>query len=228
MNTPNANDDDTTKKALNRVKKLLRLARDRAATPAEAAAAMAKAAAIAGEHGIEHDSIDTGGDSHQPGTGPLSHAKVKTDSGPAARMAVTLIQDQFGCRAIFAGKELVIVGPGAFVHVAGYAFTYIRRSMLAAWRHRPDKRVRNRRCFLAGYAGAIERDMPDNFRNHTIIPDDKFESYLQESVWPGQSLRLSDVPQRKIKKWSGKAAWAGFQAGNRNSIRGALPAAASR
>lgn len=224
MNTPQPDDP----KALDIIKKLLRLARDRAATPAEAAAALSKAAEIAGRHGIDHGSIPVDGDSASPGSGPVSHATVKTDKGPAARMAVSLIETQFGVRAIFAGPELVIVGPGSLVHVAAYAHTYIRRSMAAAWRKRPDKRVKCRRAFLAGYAGAIERDMPDAFRNNSLISQESFDNYLQTVLWPGENLRISNVPQRNSKKWNRNAAFAGYRAGQKNSIRGALPAAAAR
>lgn len=206
-----------------RLEKLLRLARDRAASPHEAATALHKAAQLAQEHGIDLESINLSADSSTPGASPLRHSRAKSDKGQVARHAANLIRKQFGCRVVFLyGREIVIVGPGTFVEVALYAFQYIRRAINSAWKNRSNRRLRDRNGFVAGFAAAISEAMPEAFRNHSLIPDDALETYLSTAVF-GREITLHGLPSQK-STISHKAAHAGFIAGRRHGIHGALEA----
>lgn len=206
-----------------RIKKLLRLARDKAATPAEAAAALSKAQAIAEANGRELPADP--GESPDPKRNVLSHHRVETASGYAERKAAWLITVQFPVKFIWgwgglseSRRAIYFIGPPCFVEIAGYCHTYLRRTMAMAWRKRANKRLKNRRAFIDGFAAAIYEQMPEEFRGRGLVEIDA-AAYFITHIKPGATL--SKMGQLSARA-SSASLTAGWIAGKRHAIRNAL------
>ena len=205
------------------IKKLLRLARDKAASPAEAASALAKAQAIAEANGQALP--DDPGESPDPKRNVLAHHKVMSASGYAERKAAWLICVQFPVRYIWgwgglfdSKRSIYFIGPPCFVEIAGYCFTYLRRTMATAWRKRANKRIKNRRAFIDGFAAAIYEQMPEEFRGRGLVDIDA-AAYFITVISPGATLAMMG---QLATRGSSAALTAGFVAGRRHGIRNAL------
>ena len=126
--------------AFAKIKKLLRMAKDRAASSAEAATAMRKAMELAAEHGIDLTAIPPDDPEH----GGMTHASETSQAGPAHRKAAALVRRHFGVDPLFdsTGEKPVIhfIGFESNTQLALYCYTYLVRASRAAWRKRANKR----------------------------------------------------------------------------------------
>ena len=116
------------------------MAKDRAASSAEAATAMRKAMELAAEHGIDLTAIPPDDPEH----GGMTHASETSQAGPAHRKAAALVRRHFGVDTLFdsTGEKPVIhfIGFESNTQLALYCYTYLVRASRAAWRKRANKR----------------------------------------------------------------------------------------
>lgn len=211
-----------------KIRKLLRLAANKGATPAEAAAAMAKARELAARAGIDTGSISTDVAEDKMAQSPLAHVAVPAPKTIVENLAAGIACDQFLCHRIMAerrGHKTIhyFIGPSAFVSLAGYVFEYLRKTMARAWRTRPNRRLRDRRAFLIGFAVSIHDSIPEEFRNRAMITDAEAEAYAIEKIF-GSGTSITTAKPSKRKPISGKAVLAGRAAGRAAGIRNALTA----
>ncbi len=204
---------------IERIKKLLRLGKDGAATPSEAAVALAKALKLAAEHGLRLEDIPADSDS-----GILSHETIKSQAGPAHRLASGIVKRHFGVATLFHsmedGGKIHFIGFPEQTALASYVYDYLVRTMRRAWRTRANKRLRDRDAFLSGFAAAINSLMPDTFhRPGLILCADK---YIAEVILAGSRAKLTTLkgPAMKSTKAFLNGHKAGLNAGIRNALRG--------
>jgi len=205
----------TPNPVLEKIKKLLRLAKDSAATAAEAATALTKAIALAEANGIDIHSVKFS----QDATAGLTHTTEASQAGPAHRLASWLVQQQFGVETLFdkttAKASIHFIGLEINCQLAHYAYVYLVRSMRQAWRKRTNRRLRDREAFLTGYAHAIARLMPRVFRNEGLILSAK--AYVQsELLGPHDKLTTLSQPGKDA---SPRAFEDGYAAGRKAGIR---------
>lgn len=204
---------------IDKIKKLLRLGRCSAATPAEAAAAMKKAVQLAAEHGIDLSKVPT---DDENGSG-ATHTTEPSQAGPAHVLASRFVKRHFSVATIFdsTGPKPVIhfIGLEINCQLAQYCYVYLVRSSRSAWRKRSNKRLRDRISFLRGFFAAINQMMPAVFHREGLIfsADHYIESVILAGN-PGASLT-----QMKPKMGSGKVSecsfFHGLQAGRKAGIR---------
>lgn len=204
---------------IEKIKKLLRLGKDGAATPAEAAVALAKALKLAAEHGLKLEDIPADSDS-----GVLSHETVKSTAGPAQLLAAGIVKTHFGVDALFitGGSKLIhFIGLPEQVALASYVYTYLVRTMCRAWRTRENKRLRDRNAFLRGFAAAMNRLMPYVFHRPGLILCAK--RYVDEVICVGGNFtdrKSIAAPKAKSDRAFSDGLAAGHKAGIRNALRG--------
>lgn len=205
---------------IDKIKKLLRLAKDGAATPAEAATALAKALAMAAENGIDLSKIP---DDSTSGSG-MSHATEPSQAGLPHRLAARLVSRHFGVEAIFdsTGKKPVIhfIGIDENCHLAIYCYVYLVRSMRTAWRKRTNRRLRDRESFLRGFTAAIDNQMPAVFHRPGLVLSTK--AYIEGVILAGKTGVTIKETQSKPKKLNAASAIEGGIAGRKAGIRNAL------
>jgi Protein of unknown function (DUF2786) len=204
---------------IERIKKLLRLGKDNAATPAEAAAALAKALQLAAENGLNLEDIPADSDS-----GILSHETIKSQAGPAHKLASGIVRRHFGVATLFdssaAGHTIHFIGLPDQTALASYVYQYLVRTMRSAWRTRANKRLRDRDSFLSGFASAINSLMPAAFHRPGLILC--AETYIKEVIIGDSRAKISTLkgPQAKSDKAFSHGHRAGLKAGIRNAIHG--------
>lgn len=202
---------------IERIKKLLRLGKDGAATPAEAALALSKALKLAAEHGLKLEDIPADSDS-----GILSHETIKSQAGPAHRLASGIVKRHFGVSTLFHstndGGKIHFIGFPEQTALASYVYEYLVRAMRRAWRTRSNKRMRDRDSFLRGFAAAIEDLMPETFHQPglTLCAD----KYIHDVILRGSGSKMTTLASPKAK--SDKAFFHGLKAGSKAGIRNAL------
>lgn len=204
---------------IERIKKLLRLGKDGAATPAEAAAALSKALKLAMEHGLKLEDIPADSDS-----GILTHETVESTAGPAQLLSAGIVKTHFGVDTLFitgGSRKIHFIGLPEQVALAAYVYTYLQRTMCRAWRTRENKRLRDRNAFLRGFAAAMNRLMPEVFHRPGLILCS--QKYVEDviCVGPGWSKTTSLAPPKaKSEAAFSHGLEAGRKAGIRNALRG--------
>lgn len=204
---------------LDKIRKLLRLAKNSEATPAEAAVALNKAIAMAEASGIDIRSVQLLDDQGFS----LTHHTEKSQAGPAHLLASGIVKRHFGVETLFdsrkAQKVIHFIGLELNCQLASYAYIYTVRSMRAAWRHRKNKRLRDRDAFLRGYAVAIESLMPEAFRNEGLILS---ATAYRDTVILGDdpNVRMTSLKAPAAK--SDRAFSDGWREGHKAGIRNAL------
>jgi hypothetical protein len=205
---------------IDKIKKLLRLSKDGAATAEEAAAALAKAMQLAAQAGVSLADIPADSDS-----GILGHQTIDSQAGPAHLLASGLVKKHFGVDTLFdsrGGKKRIhFIGLPEQIDLASYVYTYLVRTMRSAWRKRANRRLRDREAFLKGFACAINRLMPAAFHRPGLILS--AEKYVQDVlIGTDPNVKLSSLkgPEAKSDKSFHHGFEAGDKAGIRNAIRG--------
>lgn len=201
-----------------RITKLLRLARCKGATAAEASTALEKAQRIAAEHHVSLNEIHDDDDR----AGALTHSSKKVRKGLTTRLTAGIVQSHFGvqCITISRGAQAVmhIVGMPDQVEIATYIFVYVRRLLDSAWASRENKRLRDRDSYLLGFAWAISEKVPGVFRNEGLILSQ--DAYINRYLTPENCVTVK-APQLK-GRLSPSAVHAGFTAGHKANLHNAL------
>lgn len=205
---------------VDKIRKLLRLGRDGAATPAEAAAAMAKAMRMAAEHGIDLSQMPP----DDPERGGMTHATEPSQAGLPHRLASQLVKRHFNVATLFdsTGRKPAIhfIGHEENCQLASYCYVYLVRSMRAAWRNRENRRLRNRDAFLRGYAAAIDSLMPETFHREGLILS--ADRYIETVILAGKAgVKIADMKPVK-SSLSDSAFRHGYRAGKAGGIRNAI------
>lgn len=205
---------------IEKLKKLLRLAKNHAATAEEAATAMRKALALAGEHGIDLSAIPPDDPEH----GGMTHTTEPSQGGPAHRRAASLVMRHFGVETLFdsTGKKPVIhfIGFETNTQLALYCYIYLVRASRAAWRNRSNRRLRDRESFLRGYFRAIDQMMPAVFHQPGLVLSTA--NYVQGVIVAGRSNVVISQNKRAEKPISESAYMHGHMAGQNDGIRNAV------
>ena len=205
---------------IDKIRKLLRLGRDSAASPAEAALAMAKALQLAAEHGIDLAKLP----SEDGKGGGLTHQTENSTKGMAQSLASGIVKRHFGVDTLFdsTGPRKVIhfIGMEDNCHLARYCYVYLVRASRAAWRKRLNRRLRDRSAFLRGYFVAIDRAMPAVFHRPGLVLS--VDSYIQATfASPGTKLSVSSPKPAKLSDAAFREGFVtGTEAGIHNAIRG--------
>lgn len=206
---------------IDKIRKLLRLGKDGAATAAEAAAALAKAIQLAAEHGIDLSKIpdDTGLN------GGLGHVTQPSQAGLPHRLASSLVKRHFGVDALFdsSDRKAVIhfIGLPENCDLAIYCYVFLVRSMRIAWRKRENRRLRDRESFLRGYASAIDSLMPATFHRPGLVLS--AQQYIEGVILAGRhGVKIKTVRASSKHKLSDAAYRNGYREGQRGGIRNAI------
>lgn len=207
--------------AFEKIKKLLRLGRCSAASPAEAAQAMAKAMALAAENGIDLSQVPT----DDPERGGMTHETEPSQAGPAHRLASRLVRAHFGVDTLFdsTGDKAVIhfIGLETSCQLARYCYVYLVRASRAAWRTRTNRRLRDRESFLRGYFAAIDALMPAAFHRSGLIVSS--QPYINGVILAGKAgVKIGTIGSGKPQKISESAFFHGHRAGEAGGIRNAI------
>jgi len=201
---------------IEKIKKLLRLARDKSASPAEAATAMSKALEMAATAGIDLSKVPT--DAH---SSSLTHRTTKAPWGSAERHAAVLVCKHFSVQALFSeidGRKVVhFYGRVDACDLAIYVFVYIVRCARTAWKNRANKRLKNRASFIYGFFLGIDELLPAKFHQPGLLP--AFKAYRDEFLLRGEKLVNKTIT---LKKAPVKALSAGYHAGRKTSIHQAI------
>jgi hypothetical protein len=203
-----------------KIRKLLRLGRDSAASPAEAALAMSKAVQLAAEHGIDLASLP----SDDGKGGGITHQTENSTKGVSQVQASRLVKRHFSVDALFdsTGPKPVVhfIGMEANCQLARYCYVYLVRAMSAAWRKRANRRLRDREAFIRGYAVAIDRAMPAVFHQPGLVVSSG--DYIERVfASPGSKLSSFGAKPKKLSDASFREGFVtGAEAGIRNAIRG--------
>lgn len=203
-----------------KIRKLLNLGRDGAATPNEAALAMAKAQQLAAQHGISLTEIPADGDAGSW----LTHITTKSRRDLANRLAQNLVQTHFGVRCCFqwnAVRSVIhIVGTRDQAEIATYVYIYLYRSLNRGWARRKNRRLRDRESFMSGFAYAISQQLPEVFPQTGLVLSTAH--YIEtQLIRPGMTVRESPPPKDRV---SPAALLSGYRAGKSAGIRNAISA----
>ena len=203
---------------IDKIKKLLRLGKDQAASAAEAAAALAKAQELAAANGISLTEIPD--DSEE--SSALSHVTTPSQAGLPHKLASRLIKRHFGVDTLFdsTGRKAVIhiVGTPLQAQLATYVYTYLVRALRQSWKRRNNRRLRDRESYLRGFAAAISNQLPEVFPQTGLVLST--EHYIQSNLLaPGE--RIVTLPNSK-KSLADASFHHGFMAGADAGIRNAM------
>ena len=202
---------------LEKIKKLLRLARDKSATAAEAAAALTKAMQLATDAGIDLAKVST-----DERDNSVTHRTTPAPFGPAERYTATLLKKHFNVDALFssrAGKRVIhLYGYAETCDLAIYVFVFIVRCAKSAWKNRANKRLKNREAFIFSFIMGIDELMPPKFHQPGIVPS--FKTYRDEVLLSGGSKLITRASSPK--NLPSRATAAGYRAGKNNGINNAI------
>lgn len=205
--------------AIDKIRKLLRLAKDRAASPAEAASAMAKAQQIAAENSISLTEIP---DDCDP-SNSLTHVTTKSQAGLPHCLAAQAVKRHFGVATIFdpngAHASIHIIGTPLQAELATYVYVYLVRVLRQAWLKRANRRLRDRESFLRGFAVAIREQLPEVFPQDGLILSSK--AYIEQQII-GPNGRIREIGG-KPKPLADSSFINGYRAGKKAGIRNAIP-----
>lgn len=206
---------------IDKIRKLLRLGKDSAATPHEAALALAKAIKLAAENGIDLSQIPDDTGSH----GGITHRTELSQAGLPHRLASKMVKRHFSVETLFdsTGKKPVIhfIGLSNNCDLAIYVYVFLVRSMRTAWRKRKNRRLRDRDSFLRGYCAAIDSLMPATFHQPGLILS--ADKYIETIIFAGRTgIKMSSIGTNSKKKLSTKAFYNGYIEGEKTGINNAL------
>lgn len=148
-------------KAIQKIKKCLRLSKS--SNPNEAAAALRHAQALMREHGIELADVEASEAAEARGRSSAARNPVDWEVALA-----NMIKDCFACDLIFASGwdrgEYVFIGSGARPEIAAYAYAVLRRQarlaraqyiVTALRRCKPSNKTRRADEFCRGWISAV-------------------------------------------------------------------------
>ncbi len=148
--------DDVTDK----IRRLLSLADNAAATPAEAAAALERARRLAARHAIDLQRVRQAGEPEED----IVHITVDLPQRVSLnrKMAISTACEFFRVNSVMAPPCLVLIGTGADVQIAAYAIDFMAgAASLALSRFVGRRRLADstRKSFLAGFYHAVRANL---------------------------------------------------------------------
>ncbi len=211
---------------IEKVRKLLRLARS--ANPHEADLALEKAMALAREHRIQIEGLSV--DQAEKATATThgsSDAFSRMSYGK--RYAATIVQRFFNVSAVVgptilvidgwprAGRKLNFVGTSVDVQIALYVYVFLTRRFAYCWAHHRGL-MRNRRSFVHGmywgiYSKLKEAEPPEPPHAPGLVLAER-NAYIGAVFGPTENNE-SKSPDRLAQA----AAWAGYLKGRETEIR---------
>ncbi|MEO7933248.1 MAG: DUF2786 domain-containing protein [Chthoniobacterales bacterium] len=210
---------------LQRIKKLLRLSQDQAATPAEAERAAALAFDLAERHHVDVAALNLD-DQGEPLTG--EHFKCGR-ADRFTRAICGIVVRFFHVEQCFSEASVLFVGRETDVQIAGYVFDFLRRAGRAAARDYDVAEKRQRRKvttlkrnnFLAGFAWGVRAQLMES-REHFQLTASQTGLVLREekarqeklSVLVPEMQQIKAKPLRKVQS----AASRGFISGMETQI----------
>jgi hypothetical protein len=201
-----------------KIRKLLALGRNGAASPNEAATAMAKAQRLTAEHGISLTEIPA---DDSPGSW-LTHISVPSLKGLPQRLASRLIKRHFGVDTLFDStvkpSVIHIVGTRDQAEIASYVYVYLVRTVRRSWVTRKNRRIRDRESFLPGFVHSISQMLPEVFPQTGLVLS--AQHYIETTLLrPGeQTIFLKPSKNRLADKAFLQGLIDGRKAGIRNAI----------
>ena len=170
-------------KVIEKIKKLLRLSKDDAASANEAAQALTIALKLAAKHGIDLQTVSTDDDTESATTHNTAKAQAH---GDAEKYASYLVRAFFHTTPLFqtsnGKKSVTFIGGKVQTELSIYAFEYIVKSMRLAWKNNTDRRLK-RSGFLRGYYNAMWSEMPKVFRsNDLVVCHDKYIEEIEKAI----------------------------------------------
>lgn len=218
---------------LDKIKKLLRM--KRGGTPGEVENALAMAAKLAQQHGIDIAAVDP---DEQSESRRITHAdqvlglRMPLEAKFAAAILVNFFSVEVllreGICAWWVKKPhtLTIIGTAWDIEIARYVFVFLQHHFRLSWRMRSNKRLRNRSAFLHGmYCGLRnklneERDASLPSGEGLILIGRALEerkSYLQRLC---PTAKDAPLPDEDSEAWRSKMA--GYVEGKKTEIRRGL------
>ena len=209
--------------ALDRIRKLLRLANDRGASPAEAAAALTKAIELARKEGINLCDVSS---EDAAGYGGIGHQEAPARAGVIDQAAAAIAAIHFHCQSLTQRKNgtvrFIFVGLPDAVQCAIYTYTYIRRALASAWKAATDRRLRLD-GFVRGFCQAMFELMPQAFpQSHGLII--VCDRYIHDVILPPGATIKEGKSIASKSSHAHASRRAGYRAGKKVGIRAPLPA----
>jgi len=232
----------TRDEVIDKIKKLLRM--KRGGTAGEIENALALAAKLAREHGINLDSVDP-----DESTQSVRHVEdaLKSRLPLAAKYAAAILVNFFNVAVVIRrGQDpcyifsrrpevtVVFVGTDWDIEIARYVFGFLQEHFSRAWAQRKNRRLQNRKAFLDGmFLGlasklATERDANQPSETAVVLVGNALrlrEDYIKQH-WP----KCGAMDLERDKSGASASKYAGIQAGEKTNIRRAVdkPAAPAR
>lgn len=155
---------DIEKSILKRIQKLLALAKDKGASPAEAESAMAMAQRLMTKYGIEMANI-----SDDSPKSSIKHEAFFTRKGsfnPADNLIMNLLMHYYKVRILFSNnrydRDIIIVGTPENVEIAKYVHGYLRNVFFRCWNeYKKTTYGANRTSFYRGLWFGIDQRMEE-------------------------------------------------------------------
>lgn len=163
---------------IERVKKLLRLARDKAASPAEAALALNRALELVQQHEIDVAALDLDEPTERL---VCERVRVGWSISFIKRRVNTILLSYFRVRTIWDRPDLAIVGFETDVTIAGYVFHFLVRACSDALRdyvaaERKARRkvtTRKKQGFIQGWIYGVASNLLEPGQQRSEIDDSK-------------------------------------------------------
>lgn len=214
-----------SRSTLDRIRKLLRLAKDKAATPAEAEAAAQAACELATRHHVDTASLNL--DEHEEAIIGRYLKAARNDR--LAKGVRGVLRSYFHVETCFCGKTVLFVGRETAVAIAEYMWDFLVRNGRSACRAYEDAEKRQRRRmttlkrdnFLAGFCWGLHSKLGET-RSAMQLTDNQQQIVLVEEQ--ARLVKLEELSggtvQAKVKPLKRRlsAAGAGFIAGQATEI----------
>lgn len=208
---------------IDKIKKLLRM--KRGGTAAEVETALALAAKLAAEHGIDIESVNPDDEKLKSDLGH-DDSWIGANISREAKYAASLIQQFFNVDVFFRracskrgtyGNALVFVGRAFEIEIAIYIFRFVLGHFRRSWRNRPNRRIRSRRSFImyCGIKHKLEEERPPQSLPFALA--ESRAAYIDKSF--GALVKIEPS-----KRWafSDNAANQGYIAGRSTEFRKAV------
>jgi hypothetical protein len=149
---------------IEKIKKLLRLARDKAASPAEAAQALARAMELIARHDLDLGEINL----DEPTEKFIrDHIHVGLRVSLVKKLVIGILQSFFHVRVCLTSPRLAILGRESDVQIASYVFAFLVRSCakaFSAWaqRERASRRkisTGKKESFIRGWIYGVSSNL---------------------------------------------------------------------
>jgi hypothetical protein len=207
---------------LSRIRKLLSLAHCPGATPAEAASAIQKASALAEKEGLSLGDIPEG---VTAAASPLTHTLIPSPLSTFRKLPAHLIARQIGVKFIsFTGEKsaIIFIGLPHQVTIAVEAYRFLIAAMEAAWKRRPDKRMKSRTAYAHGFCEGVAANLAAAIQRPGLIV--AADAYVAETLTEALNATITKRKSRRRKVTVDTRTYQqGITDGRRTTYPGATP-----